>query len=93
MVLTIKRQKEKPTFAEATVNAVASTGIEPVYQVPETCVLSIVLRGQSLVYLRAIPVRLASAGRALYYEAGQQNYRKKFWRMFMCQAEVLLALV
>lgn len=27
---------------------VVSTGIEPVYQVPETCVLSIVLRDQSV---------------------------------------------
>jgi hypothetical protein len=28
MVLTIKRQKEKPTFAEATVNAVEPTRIK-----------------------------------------------------------------
>ena len=35
---------KKPAFAKATVDAVVSPRIELGYQVPETCVLSIVLR-------------------------------------------------
>jgi hypothetical protein len=51
---------------------VASTGIEPVSRAPETPILSIVLRGQGLLYQsRNI------TGKDLHRNS-EQNYAKKF---------------
>ena len=42
-------KNEKSTFAKASVDPVASTGIEPVSGASETLILSIVLRGHMTV--------------------------------------------
>lgn len=56
---------------------VASPRIELGYQVPETCVLSIVLRGRDDQPYGLFDQSLSIAGKNLYRN-GEQNYAKKF---------------